>query len=136
MSYAVSSALQVAVYQHLTTDAGVVAQVGSHVYDAVPSGTVPDLYVTLGSEDVKDQSDATGRGAEHFLNISVVSSASGFQTAKDAAGAVNDALVDADLTLGRGRLVGMRFVKASAKRVGTGDVRRIDLKFRARVEDI
>ena len=51
------------------------------------------------------------------------------------AGAVCDALIDAPLSLVRGRLVSLRFRKAAASRVGTGDTRRIDLTFRARVSD-
>ncbi|WP_116597060.1 DUF3168 domain-containing protein [Primorskyibacter marinus] len=135
MSYALSAPLQSAVYGCLLADAGVQAAVGAHVYDALPSGRVPDLYVTLGAEVVRDKSDATGAGAEHDLTITVVTGAAGFQQAKEAAAAISDALNDPALTLSRGRLVGMRFLKAQAARVGTGTIRRIDLKFRARVED-
>ena len=53
----------------------------------------------------------------------------------DVATAISDVLVDADLTLSRGSLVGLYFVSAKARRVQDSDVRRIDLKFRARVED-
>jgi F-type H+-transporting ATPase subunit a len=41
----------------------------------------------------------------------------------------------APLALSRGRVIGFRFHKAAAARVGTGDTRRIDLIFRARVSD-
>lgn len=135
MSYALSAPLQSAVYECLLADARVQATVGTHVYDALPSGRVPDLYVTLGAEVVRDKSDATGAGAEHDLTITVVTGAAGFQQAKEAAAAISDALDDPALSLSRGRLVGMRFLKAQAARVGTGTIRRIDLKFRARVED-
>jgi hypothetical protein len=47
---------------------------------------------------------------------------------------VSDALVDADLTLTRGVLVALHFLKASARRIDEGDTRRIDLTFRARVQ--
>lgn len=135
MSYALSAPLQSAVYACLMADVGVQAIVGAHIYDALPSGRVPDLYVTLGAEVVRDKSDATGAGAEHDLTITVVTGAAGFQQAKEAAAAISDALEDPALSLGRGRLVGMRFLKAQAARVGSGTIRRIDLKFRARVED-
>ena len=56
--------------------------------------------------------------------------------AKAVAAAISDTLVDADLTLSRGRLVGLWFERATARRSGTaGSARRIDLRFRARVED-
>jgi hypothetical protein len=49
---------------------------------------------------------------------------------------VCDALEGAALTLDRGRLVGLWFERASARRTGTGGaIRQIDLRFRARVED-
>jgi hypothetical protein len=136
MSYGVSSALQTAVFQRLSGDAVLAGLVNGAIYDALPSGTLPPLYVSLGPETAKDKSDQTGQGAEHEFIISVVTDVSGFQAAKTVAAAVSDALVDADLSLARGRLVSLNFARAAAKREGTGTVRRIDLKFRARVEDI
>jgi hypothetical protein len=97
---------------------------------------VPQTYVSLGPEEVRDQSDADGAGALHRFTVSVISEASGFAVAKAVAGAVGDALLNSGLTLARGRLVGLWFERASARRGGkAGRVRRIDLRFRARVED-
>ncbi|MCG3266405.1 DUF3168 domain-containing protein [Loktanella sp. D2R18] len=135
MSYGVASALQTAVYGQLTADPDLTALVGTAIYDALPSGTLPALYVVLGSEDVRDASDKTGGGALHEFTVTVVTETAGFSTAKTAAAAVSDALVDADLTLTRGALVSLNFYKAKAARVGTGDVRQINLIFRARVAD-
>lgn len=135
MSYAVSAALQEAVFQKLFTEPALVAIVGANVFDALPSGTMPSLYVALGPEVVKDQSDKTGAGALHELAISVVTDVAGFAQAKAAAAAVSDALIDAKLVLSRGKLVSMSFYKATAARVGTGDTRQINLIFRARVAD-
>ncbi len=135
MSYGTAAALQAAVYQRMAGDAALGGLVGTAIYDVVPAGPVPGTYVSLGPEDVLDRSDGTGRGAEHRLVVSVVTDAAGFQTAKRAAGAVSDALLGASLSLDRGRVVTIEFLKARARRVRTGDVRRIDLTFRARVED-
>ena len=135
MSYGVSSALQTAVFQRLQGDAALAGLIGIDVFDAAPSGTVPTTYVSLGPEDVRDASDKTAAGAVHEFTVSVVTEAAGFSGAKTVAAAVSDALVDAPLTLARGRLVSLGFLKARAKRVQDGDVRRIDLRFRARVED-
>ncbi|WP_296424111.1 DUF3168 domain-containing protein [Yoonia sp.] len=135
MSYGVSSALQAAVYQQLVNDPGLTALVGASIFDAVPSGTLPPLYVVLGAEDVRDASDKTGGGALHEFTVTVITESAGFASAKVAAAAVSDALVDAALTLVRGALVSLRFYKAKAARVGTGDVRQINLIFRARVAD-
>jgi len=114
----------------------VAAQSGGAIYDAVPAGSIPQTYVTLGPEEVRDASDRTGAGAMHRFTVSVVSEASGFGAAKTLAGAVCDALEGAALILDRGRLVGLWFERASARRTGTGGaIRQIDLRFRARVED-
>lgn len=134
MSYASASALQAAVYQYLVADAAVAALVGTAVFDAVPPGPLPPLYLSIGPEDVRDRSDKSGRGAEHDFTVSVVSDAPGFQAAKALAEAVSDALVGADLILSRGQLVDLWFLRARARRVGEADQRRIDLWFRARVD--
>lgn len=134
MSYAVAAALQGAVYQQLQSDPGLSVLVGDRVYDAVPKGRLPDLYVALGPERVKDASDKTEHGAWHEFAVSVISDDAGFQTAKEVSAAVCDALIDADLALDRGRLVALNFKRAVAQRERAGR-RRVDLIFRARVED-
>lgn len=135
MSYGMASSLQAAVYAHLQGDAALTALVGDAVYDAAPAGAAPSLYVALGEEEARDRSDADLGGAAHDFTVSVVTEGAGFQAAKDAAAAVSDALVDAGLTLTRGRLVSLRFLRARARRVSAGAQRQIDLRFRARVED-
>jgi len=135
MSYAISGALQTAVYDALGADAALHLQVGPAVYDAVPTGAVPDLYVRLGSETVREASDFTGSGAVHFLTVSVITTQPGFAGAKAAAAAVSDALHDADLALSRGHLVSLRFERATARRIEGASARQIDLRFRARVQD-
>ena len=134
MSYAISGALQAAVYARLQADTGLGALVGSNIFDALTQGILPPLYVSIGPETAQQASDVSGAGAWHDFTVSVVTENAGFQSAKDAAGAVSDALDGADLTLSRGRLVGLWFRKARATRE-TGGLRRIDLTFRARVED-
>ena len=130
MSYGVAVALQEAVFARLS---GLPALARVPVVDAMPKG-MAGTFVLLGAEEVRDQSDQTGAGAEHRFAISIVSDATGFQTAKAMAVAISDALVDAPLVLTRGRLVGLWFQRAVARRLDEGRVRRIDLTFRARVE--
>ncbi|MEJ6477052.1 MAG: DUF3168 domain-containing protein [Octadecabacter sp.] len=136
MSYGVAEALQTAVYQHLVADVTLAGLVGTAIYDALPTGTLPPIYLALGPEIARDRSDKTGGGAEHEFTVSIVTDGAGFAAAKTAAAAVSDALVDADLALTRGVLVSCNFYKATAARVGTGDVRRINMIFRARVDDV
>lgn len=135
MSYGMGAALQAAVYAHLQADVALNALVGDAIYDAAPAGGADGLYVSLGPEEVRDRSDKTGAGAAHDFTVSVVTDASGFQAAKDAAAAVSDALVDASLALSRGSLVSLGFLRARARRVSSGTLREIELRFRARVED-
>ena len=135
MSYAISSALQGAIYAALTADDDLFSLVGDAIYDALPVGTIPELYVALGPEQVKIADDKTGTGAEHRLTVSVVTEAPGFASAKTVAGQICDVLHEAPLALARGRLVSLRFVSARAAKVDGGADRSIDLIFRARVED-
>lgn len=134
MSYALAAALQAAVYQRLVADDALAALVGGAIYDALPPGILPGLYVALGPEQARDRSDGSGHGAEHLFTVSVVSGAAGFASGKAVAAAVSDALVDAALVLARGRLVALDFVAARAARAG--EERQIDMTFRARVEDV
>jgi len=135
MSYGMSGALQEAVFQALQSDAVLAGLVGTDIFDAAPPGVVPNIYVSLGPEDVKDRSDQTGAGALHAFTVSVVSQQSGFRSAKEAAAAVSDVLTGAGLVLSRGRVVFLNFLSARANRVQDEDVRRIDLRFQAHLED-
>ncbi len=135
MSYGASSALQSAVFQKLTSDPTLSGLVGTDIFDALPNGTLPETYVLLGGEVVVDASDGTGDGAWHRFTVSVISDQAGFHAAKSVAAALSDALVDADLVLTRGRLVALNFFRARAQREDTGDRRRVDIVFRARVDD-
>jgi hypothetical protein len=131
MSYGAAAALQAAIYVRLI---GWADLAGIPVVDAMPAGSAPETFVLMGPELVADQSDKTGGGAEHRLEISVISTATGFLAAKTVAAAVSAALADAPLDLLAERLVGLSFQRAVARRLDQGAVRRIDLTFRARIE--
>jgi hypothetical protein len=130
MSYAASPALQAAVFQALTAAP---ALAGVAIYDAVPPSPA-GTFVLVGPEEVRDASDKSGAGAEHRLAVSVISDGTGFLAAKTIAAAISDALVGASLVLDRGRLVSLLFLRAQARRIDEGELRRIDLTFRARIE--
>ena len=135
MSYAISPSLQTAIYDALLADPSLAALIGTDIYDAVPSGAIPETYVSLGDERVQDASDQTASGAIHLLHISVVSTLPGFSKAKSVAAAISDALHDVPLLLSRGRLVYLRFERAEARRIESKATREILLRFRARVDD-
>lgn len=136
MTYAVSSALQKSVFERLASDPSITAKVGSAIYDAVPVGEFPETFISLGAEQVRDASDQTGSGAVHRIDISVRTERPGFAAAKGIAVAVSDALHNADLTLERGRLVYLRFLRADARMTGRGSSREIRMQFNARVDDL
>ena len=61
MSYGAAAALQTAVYQHLAADAVLGAWWAMRFSTRCPVGPLPETYVTLGPEDVRDRGDGTGR---------------------------------------------------------------------------
>lgn len=127
MSYATAAALQAAIYARLS------GLLDVPVLDAAPDGA-EGTWVLIGPEDVRDRSDMTGAGAEHRVTLSVVSDAAGFQAAKIVAGAICDALVP-PMEMTRGRIAGLWFHRAVARRLDAGRTRRIDLTFYVRVDD-
>ena len=136
MSYGATAALQEAVYEMLTQDAALQSLVGDRIFDAAPVGQVPELYVAIGPEDVRDRSDMTGHAARHAFTVSVVADTGGFAQAKAVAAAVSDVLVDARPELARGCVVRMDFVRAVARRVGRAACRRIDMRFAALISEL
>ncbi len=134
MTYAMSESLQMGIYGLLVADPELDSLVAGAVYDAVP-GNAPDLFVALGPEQARGRDDASGQGSVHDLRISVVTSRDGFLAAKGVAARVSDLLVGGGVALTRGRLVSMRFLRARARRDEGEGTRRIDLWFRARLDD-
>lgn len=134
MSYALSEGLQAAIYARLTADAELASLVGASIYDAVPDAA-PDLFVALGQEDARTARDASGQVTTHDLKVSVVTRMGGYVTAKRVAGRLSDVLSDAELALPRGRVISLRFRLARARRDEGENTRRIDLWFRARLDD-
>lgn len=135
MSYVIAPALQSAIYQYLSNDSTLQADLHGALYDAIPPATPPATYVLIGAEEAFDRSDKTGHGAEHRLVISVLTNATGFLAAKQIAARICDLLDAPALTLARGRLVALWFDRAEARKIEGDQTRRIDLRFRARVED-
>lgn len=131
MSYVLSEALQIGIYNRLGADAEVQRLSAGAVFDAMPAGTVPDLYVALGPEEARQRADVSGVLSEHDVVISVVTASSGFRQGKALAAAISACLTPEAMVLTAGSLVSLNFHKARAYRVGTGEIRRIDLTFRA-----
>ena len=135
MSFGPSGALQAAVYGVLSGDVALAAIVGGAVHDEPPVGPVAGTWVSLGEGEVRDVSDQSGGLGEHRFTVTVVTDDEGFASAKAAAAAVADALDGATPAMSRGRIVAMGFVRARVRRVRAAQMRRIDMTFRAIVED-
>lgn len=133
MTYALSIPLQRAVFDRLRSDGGVAAALGEAIFDALPVGAPPDLYVTLGDEEVLDRSDSRTRAALHRLELVVRGRGDGFLAVKTAAAAVCAALEAPGLVLSDGRLSDVRFRRARARRLRSG--RQITLQYDLRVEE-
>ena len=137
MSYAATAALQAAVSQALREDSALAVFVGDAIYDAMPVAAPSGTYGSLGPEEVRDAGDMTGAGSQHDFVVSVLSGtdeANGFGAVKAAAAAVSDALERGGIVLERGRLAGLWFLRAKARRAENGAGRRVDLTFRARID--
>lgn len=139
MSLALSGALQGAIYDILMTDTALMALVGGEIYDApLPSGGAfpTGEHVTLGEEIVKPFDSVTSSGGVHDFEVTVHSTANGFAGAKAVSAAVLTALISASWSLSGGHLVSVRLLKARAKRGVTPELRRVEMRFRAVVEEI
>jgi hypothetical protein len=132
-----SAGLQAAVYQRLTGDVALGALVGTAVYDSplehAPDQIAPD-HITLGEETVRAWDTMTSLGATHDFTVTVHSGRDGFDVVKKIAGAVCDSLIDAQLSLDQGQLVGLRFLQAKAVRGRAPVKRNVTLRFRAVVD--
>jgi len=139
MTYALAWPLQEALYRMLTTTPEIDVFFERRVFDAPPpfegAAAPAGLYAVIGDEVVEDWSTATDHGAEHRIVIAVNAPRLGFAEAKQAAGAVADALLAGGLAPSRGRVVSIGFVDAKTRRDEAGALRRIELRFRVVVED-
>lgn len=134
MSYQSAVAVQAAVFALLAADGDLATLMSGGIFDAPPPATPPGTYAVLGEEEVIDRSDISGPGSEHRILVQVLSDAAGFATAKAAAARISVLLDGATPVLGVGRVVAIWFHAAQARRAEGGALRRIDLRFRVRVE--
>lgn len=135
MSYMHSASLQKALYSALTSSSELNGLISGHVFDAMPSGTLPDLFVSLGAETVQDISDKTAMASLHDVTISVITTYSGFLEAKIVASAIGKVLLSHGIELDQAHLTYLNFQRANARRDTDSQTRRIDMVFRARIDN-
>lgn len=139
MTYALSWAVQEAVYGALSADAALSAMIGDRLYDAPPpfeADAAPDApWVTLGDERVRDWSTRDSAGAEHLLSVTVNAPRRGFADAKKIAARICDVLLENNWALSRGRVAFVGFLGGRTKRLEKDLLRQVELRFRVLVED-
>ena len=136
MTYALAWPLQQAVHARLLADPAVQAVLGDRIHDAAPQKPrLTETWAVLGDETAEDWSTATDHGAAHLLRITVHAPRAGFAEAKQAAAAICDALIGAELTPARGHVVYLGFRSAETRRSEDDALRSIRLTFRVLVED-
>lgn len=127
-------ALQRAVYQRLSMDAGVLSALGgARIYDDVPR-TVTFPYVTLGAAQSADWSTGESDGDAHTLILNAWSRAGGRREVLQISEVVRAALQDADLTLVDHRLVMVTLVSVDTRRGADGETYQATMRFRVLTE--
>lgn len=141
MTGALSWPLHRAIFAHLSAHVPLRTALGgpNRIFDAPPHADRPGAprppYLTMGDETAEVW-DAQGHsGAVHSLSFEIWSRGRGFAEAKAILSALCDALNDPPLTLARGRLIHLRFLRSETGREEQGESRRIRAVFAARVED-
>jgi hypothetical protein len=129
-----SVALRSAIHDWLRADAGLIAALGgAHIHDAPPHGQAFP-YVTLGEARITDASVDDGATQEHLLTLHAWSRQGGHREAHVIAGALLQALDDAELSPSGHRLVNLRFAVADIRREADGRTYHAVVRFRAVTE--
>lgn len=97
MSEAADASLQQAVFAKLTSDAGLMAEVGERIYDFVPqTATFP--YVRIGDGTSIDWDTVTSNGQEHTVTVHTWSQYLGRKEVKEIMGLIYGVLHHANLS--------------------------------------
>jgi hypothetical protein len=129
-------ALRAAIHDALVADGPLNSVLGGpKVYDEPPQSVVFP-YVTLGEARINDWSTGTESGEEHQLTLHAWSRQGGHKEAHAVAGALLQALDDADLTLDQHRLINLRFALADVRRESDGRTYHALVRFRAVTEPV
>ena len=129
-------ALQRALYQTLSADAGIQALLGApaRIYDDPP----PDAafpYLVIGATQASDWKGVDG-GLQHDFRLHAFSRYAGRREVKEISGAVYDALHEAAFPVDGHRLVNIRFVFADAFRRQDGEAYHGVIRFRAATQPL
>ncbi len=131
--------LQIAIVARLKGYQPLTALIGNRVYDHVPRDgtgkvTADFPYVSFGPEQVLPDGWDCGNASEIVIQLDAWSRAVGFPEVKKIAGAVRDALDDADLPLADSALVSLEFDGRRVMRDPDGKTSHAVIMFKAVVE--
>lgn len=129
-----ANALQRAVFDALSADAGVTALAGAgKIFDGRPERMEPP-YLAFGDWRIDDWSTGTEGGEEHRFEIEVWSEARGRKQTAALAQAVRHALHDAGLTVPGFHLINLRHLRTRTGREPKSRHIRARVEFRAVLE--
>ncbi|MFV0244906.1 MAG: DUF3168 domain-containing protein [Qingshengfaniella sp.] len=128
MSYRDAGDLQAAIHARLTGDTALMALVAGAVFDAVPEGRAPDVYLALGAEEVTETRDHDGAIMRHRIDLSAIGKAESFAQVKAVAAAAEAALRAAPLTAPGLNIMDMWLERVRATRGKHPARRRIDMR--------
>lgn len=135
MSYKFQDSLQSQIYTTLINDSEILATTNGAIFDAAPSdGDLPEVYIRIGNEYVRDRSSATHQQTEIQFEISVFSKNQGFIKAKILSSQISALMKLDNLHLEHGHLVGVWFQNAQTYRLEKGNLRQIKLWFKAYID--
>lgn len=131
-----SQALQAAIYETLSADAGVLAAIGGpRIYDHVPrKANYP--YVTFGQTTVQDWSAGSELADEHTITLHVWSLAAGRNEIHAIIGAIRAALHDRELPIEGHRVINFRHEISEVRRETDGERFQGIVQFRAVTEPL
>jgi hypothetical protein len=134
MSVSPILALRKAARARLIADAALGAALGGpKIFDEAPRAAEPP-YVLFADAQMRDWSALSSRGAEQFLNLTVVSPQRGLGEGLAIAQQIIDLLDEAGLSLAGHALIDLRFVSLDARRDPNGRLARVLILFRATTE--
>ncbi len=135
MSIDYPNEIQTSVFEALNANAQIYEKTEGAIFDHVPtSQDLPEIYVRIGDEQIKNRSSKTNSISEAIFEISIFSQHQGFIAAKHLSSLISQELTKDKLNFNNEKLIGIWFVKSQTYRLSSGNLRQIKLWFKALIE--
>ena len=136
MKYEYSNDLQKAVFTAIHENIEIVEVTEGAIFDHVPSTQIlPEIYVRIGDEQLRNRSTKTNSITESIFEVSVFSQKQGFLAAKKLSSKLAEQITNTHMGIESGKLVGIWFIKSQTYRLEKGNLRQIKLWFKAIIEE-